>query len=40
VRFGRELLAGEDRGHEDQEPEQRIVTDFRLFGEIRGREPG
>ena len=28
VRFGLELLGGEHHGHEGQQPEQRIVTDF------------
>ena len=28
MRLGLELLGGEHRGHEDQQPEQRVVADF------------
>ena len=35
VRFGRELLSGEHHGHEGQQPEQGIVTDF-LKQEVHG----
>ena len=39
VRFGLELLSGEHHGHEGQQPEQWIVTDF-FKQEVHGAAPG